>query len=103
LSLIVGLFIEAVMQTVHATFRDGVFAPDQMVAINEGTRVTLRVQPMIDSSESGSLPVEPIIEPEDQGAPFDLPMPLGGTRVAFRDGLALLPDPPLFYGLSTTE
>jgi predicted DNA-binding antitoxin AbrB/MazE fold protein len=40
------------MQPITATYRDGVFAPENPVAIPEGTRVNLVIVPVAEDAES---------------------------------------------------
>jgi predicted DNA-binding antitoxin AbrB/MazE fold protein len=88
------------MQIIPATYQNGVFAPEGSIQLKEGTRVTLKVvvaestAATTTGDRASPLPDEPL-ESQEQGAPFDLPMPPGGTKVKAREGMPLWPDPPL--------
>lgn len=85
------------METIHATWQDGVFTPTVPLDLAEGAEVEIRIVPAVSTNQTEDslrpypLPAPPF-ESECQPAPFDLPMPPGGEKVAARMKEFLRPD-----------
>ena len=95
------------MHIVQATYRDGVFAPDGTVPFTEGAKVTLQVQISVlanhPEEQAAAISMDPWTDSDEDGAPFDLPMPSDGRSVLCDAEPVPLPDPPIFREPSTVE
>jgi hypothetical protein len=80
------------MQTIEATYRNGVFAPKCPLTIPEGTRVVLHVD--LELSSGPFLPDALLLFDDPSDLP-ELPMPPNGQSVVATAGELLLPDPLL--------
>lgn len=89
------------MHTIEAVWKNGVFTPEGLVNLAEGTKVTLQlsqvrtkchdVKAEFQAAINPILP-SPFLADDTISAPFDLPMP-NGCRVAATTRPIPVPDP----------
>jgi hypothetical protein len=85
------------MPTIFAVWKDGVFKPDGLIDLADGSRVEMQVTaivaPATTPTQGAILPLpDPPFESEACPAPFDLPMPADGRTVKARTSRVLQPE-----------